>query len=442
MMSKQPQKIFSANGSWIRRNSDKPSQDFPFWVWIVLLALVSGSASAEGFASCHGNSAKASLTTRVFPCQYSVRDVAFVNVHGPAWQLQLIKPDDVEAEQFDAWNKTLREKLVRSNVSYVWVDFGSRQADWLQNQTGIRPNSMPMMVMTGFGERVIPVSVVGSGENALADELDRLLSSPARRKILDNLVDTLCVLVLVESTDTAKNIEAKQTCADAIRKLNDQMWALEKPTDRGPVLVKISADQQPSERWLLESLGIDGDALPGVAIIYGQGRKLGETLSGDELTVEKILGRASLCGSDCECNLDRDWLYACQMIHVWDKQHERAAEQSLNFDPHSAFVIAEVAQIIQKNLPTTTPDQRINLGAGLIIHDLDPIPNSANNNATAVPVNPPNSPAVEQPAQLQPSRLDVSQPGNNLLIPWSLVIGLLGVLVATIIWFQWKATSR
>ena len=375
------------------------------------------------------------------PCQYSVRDVAFVNVHGKSWQLQLIKPANVETKKFDQWNETLHTKLAQSNVGVVWLDAGSSQAEWLNNQIGLNHSDLPKMSLTGPGERVIPFDFAGENGQSFEEALDQLLDSPARQKILESVADALCVLILVESADRKKDALAQEACSAAIKQLNAQMWTLEKPTDQGPAFLKISAAQHSSEHWLLESLGIKNHSLPAVAIVYGQGRRLGEVLTGNDISAGKILGRASICGRDCECNLNRDWLYGVQMIHVWDRQLERAAEQSLSFDPKSAFVIAEVAQIIKKNSSNPAPDDRVDLGAGLIVHDLDPVPSSGIANENELPDPAPPRPLAEDPVPPRSSN-DAPPASQNLTIPWPLMIGLLGVLVAAIAWFQLKASSQ
>ena len=49
---------------------------------------------------------------------------------------------------------------------------------------------------------------------------------------------------------------------------------------------------------------------------------------------------------------------------------ERRAEASLDFDPNSAFVMAEVAQILQKNAGQINQAPPVMLGGGLVIHEL------------------------------------------------------------------------
>lgn len=354
-------------------------------------------------------------------CKYSVRDVAFVNVHGKVWQLELIKPKAVDAAEFDKWNDILRNKLQRSNVGHVWLPADSREAQKWQKRPNSTHDSHPMMRLCGPNATVIPFTVEPSN-SSFEQQVDLLLDSPARRKILDNLVRALCVVVLVESGNSLEDVNAANAATAAIDKLKRQMWTLEKPTDLGPVLVTIPASQKNEESWLLRSLGFEETNMPAVAIVYGQGRRLGEILTAENITVEKIVGRASICGQNCECDLDRNWLYGQQMIHVWPKRLERAAERSLDFDPNAALVMAEVAQILQKNSAGVAADRRVDLGGGLVIHDLDSIEPSADT-------------ATRQSKDDATSPVDSSlhDRDQSVQVPWTLVVVLLAIAVAIVV---------
>lgn len=413
------------------------------WLMITFLvvAIFAGLFDAAQAATMP-RKASSGMST-VIRCKYSVRDVAFVNIHGKPWQLELIKPPTVDEEQFRLWSQTIRNKLSSTNVGFVWHEHDSEPARQLALELGQVPLGQPSAAITNAGEDIRQFTF-GNSDAELATNLDQLINSPVRASILRQIVDSLCVVVLFESGSTSENQSAAERCELAIEQLNNQMWTLEKPTDKGPAFIRVSLDQLKDEPWLSESLGVHQAELPAVAILYGQGRRLGEILSGSELTQEIILGRSSICGRDCECNLNRDWLYGRQLIHVWDEQHERQAAASLEFDPHSAFVMAEVSQIIRKNSTTGNNDQRINLGAGLIIHDLDSTPNSADTDPIAS-VNPvePSSSQTESAAQellSNDSQDDSSHVTSS--IPWLLIISLAFLLVIVIVGIQLKATRR
>ncbi len=378
-------------------------------------------------------------------CKYSVRDVAFVNVHGNPWQLQLQKPADATDDQVNAWSETLRTKLEHSNVDFVWLEERSF------NSGTTADSSVPQMKLVGPGDTEYPVE-----EDDIDTALDGLLGSPARSRILEHVVDALCVVLVVESGDREIDAAVRETVQLAAGQIERRMWTLEKPTDHGPAIVTVAADQIAEERWLLNSLGIDKMDLPSVAIVYGQGRRLGEVLSGDSISVDTLTARAGVCGSDCECDLDRDWLYGQQMIHSWSRELERAAGDSLSFDPHAAFVVAEVAQIIQKNAKAIQNNERVDIGGGLVIHDLDNLPavagsdegdgsetaDSETGEADTAVSSASQSNSTARVADTSESVPDISSEQSTTRIPWSLFFGLIAGLVAMFGWMKLRNHKR
>ncbi len=325
-----------------------------------------GTWFAVAFLSWFGGEA---FTASPIPCKYSVRDVAFVNVHGKSWQLTLIKPADVDDATFERWNSTLKRRLRASNLGWMWVDIDSEPANRLVDSDHVDLGASPIMFVSRHGSS--PKQVAGEPGQSFDSRIESVVVSRARSAILEQVVDSLCVVVLIESKSHEANERGRSAVGAAIDKMNKQMWLLEKATEKGPALVTISQREAGPENWLLYSLGIHKSNLPQVAIVYGQGRRLGSVLSGQEILVDPLVRLMQICGQNCECSLNRDWLYENQLLHVWDRRYERAAENSLNFDPKSNFVIAEVAQILQKNSANEFDPQSIELGGGLVIHDLD-----------------------------------------------------------------------
>ncbi len=317
------------------------------------------------------------------PCKYSVRDVAFVNVHGKSWQLNLIKPDLWPQSSLEQWNKILREKLSATNVGYAWHEASSDLAKAL-----LRDNSSgdsPRLFLTNDRVDSIPIA----SDLDFETQLLQIVHSPVRKKLGRHLTDSLCVFLLIKGNDRKRNAEAQGELLDAIGQIEKTMWMMEKASSKGPVMVSVDAED-PAERLTLQTIGCDPaamDGLPAVAIMFGQFRRLGDVIRTEQIKKERLVALASICGSDCECALDRDWLYGNPMVHHWDQELARLAENELDFDPKSAFVMAEVAQILQKNSKTPTNDGAIRLGSGLVIHDLDQesLPEETSSLANALP---------------------------------------------------------
>ncbi|MEM7453233.1 MAG: hypothetical protein AAF456_02650 [Planctomycetota bacterium] len=340
------------------------SSSWAFVVALVTLLFLVGPTSDVAAATHNSSLRKSELRPhKIHPCKYSVRDVAFVDLNPYQWQLHFQASSSPTEEQ----KNMLRDRLDRSNVSYLWSD--DREG---QDSTEANPGegSMPLISLRR-GDLTTDISADFSDDDSLDQILDALLISDKRTEILSTCCDSLCVMVLVESGDAERDSHAAAAAAEAVTRIENSMWTLEKPTEKGAALIVVSDLE--AEKWLLHSLQIDQDALPAVAIVFGRGVRLGDVMTDELITPDRLSALAAICGRDCECDLDPDWLYGPSLVHVWNLDNERSAENSLTFDPNSALVIAEVSQILNKNARrgSGVPPE-LDLGSGLVIHDLGP----------------------------------------------------------------------
>ncbi|MCK5853091.1 hypothetical protein KAH27_08700, partial [bacterium] len=121
-----------------------------------------------------------------------------------------------------------------------------------------------------------------------------------------------------------------------------------KPVDNPPSLVILKMDQIKNERVLLWSLGLNEELLqePALAIIYGRGRIMGQSLQNALLQQVNINNLLTIVGSDCECGLDRSWIIGKMLPIRWDKKHQKEVMKWHNFDAENPFVKAEMSQIL------------------------------------------------------------------------------------------------
>ncbi|MEE2827229.1 MAG: hypothetical protein VYE64_11435 [Planctomycetota bacterium] len=380
----------------------------------------------------------------VIPCKYSVRDVAFVNSHQQPWSLRLLKPESATAAQLEDWNATLRSGLEGTNIDFGWVDRGGL----LQERLSGKMKQSNIDSEIGFFLDSPQGSQHGYwSSDKLQETIDQLVESPLRTSLLDDLSRRLCVFLLIESGDEQQDALAQQAVEQAVASVTQQMWSYEKTPEQGPSFYRLASSEREQEEWLLRSI----DPLPVgrefekplVVVLYGQGVVLGEPIEADNQLQERLVARASICGRDCECDLDKEWLYGRQILHRWTLDHERAAETSLDFDPHSSLVQAEVTQILQKSNPqggAVGIEPAVTLGGGLIIHDLDELEAPALSGkatvqtGTTADTDPPEGPGP-LPGDITASDRPAEQPVPR--IPWFLLGSLtLGLLVLIGIFWQ------
>ncbi len=332
---------------------------FVLFSFVLFSFVLSSCASAHNEFSNHPS----------LPCKYSVRDVGFVDVHGPTWQLRLLKPA-LEANEFESLAGHVAKILDRSNVGHLWLAANAEEAKQILAST--EEQGVWGELLSPDGKKT-PLSGLPNfdASDHIKRTVESLVQSENRNRLLMESSKRLCVVWVVESTNEEKNRLASQAADRAVATLEKQMWTLEKAVERPPIKIQITREQFEADLGL--KLSFPNEDEPSVAIIYGQGRILGDVLSGSNIDGKKIVNLASITGRDCECDLDRQWLYGKQILHRWSLELERAAETTLNFDPHSNIVKAEVAQIIRKT-GTRKDDSgfdSVNLGSGLVIHDLD-----------------------------------------------------------------------
>ena len=383
---------------------------------IALMALLGFQVNTE--ASTSANSPR---------CKYSVRDVAFVNVHGKSWQLELIKPASVTEAEFAEWNQILKAKLATTNLGFVWHDPNSIRAAALRAES--EAVSDMQIFLTNSPDHVIPLSAKTVD---FENRIESIVHSPVRDKLLNELTDSLCVFLLVKGKDKSKNELARQAIISAIEQTEKQMWMMEKASSAGPAIVEVNFDDA-KENLTLRTAGIEelaSEKLPALAIIFGQARRLGDVIVSNEIKKEKLVSLAALCGSDCECELDRDWLYGDQMVHDWTIEIERDTERELSFDPKSAFVIAEVAQILKKSNSSGRGGNFVDMGAGLVIHDLGDVEPEAVVNTDVKPK--PAEPIEPDPTEDPPVQHVVTSKNSAFKFPLYLIAAMAVATIFTI----------
>lgn len=326
-------------------------------------------------------------------CEYCVREVGFVALHNEPYRVVIaVSPTSTDAER-DNLLAEARATLGPGNVvvSVGTVEDGGQFTD-VVGQIG---DQLPaaLVYAPDTRSRVLALSS-GSDDQKFSSRVGELTHSPAREGLAAALIDGYATVLLIEGTDTEANTAARDLAEAVIQRINAVKSGFDRVIEVGPALRIITTEQRASERWLLWSLGIDdgSEAMPSVAVLYGKGRRLGDVLSGNTLTDTALFTMLSVVARDCECDLDRGWLYGTSIPLVWDDAMRRRAYDALGFDPESAATRAAVSRILERGPGSGTSvrdpfteDTGTNIGIpGLTIHELgDPassVPPALNNN--------------------------------------------------------------
>jgi hypothetical protein len=332
-------------------------------------------------------------------CEYCVREVGFVPLHGGPYRVAIAVPASADEAERD---RVLAEARAAIGPGNVVVTIGSAEEGAQFADVAERAGDhLPAAVVYAPDGRNALLARSPEGDwRGLITEVDELTRSPARDGLAAALIDGYATVLLVEGTDAGANQAALELAEATIQRINAVKAGFDRVIEVGPALRIITADTRSDERWLLWSLGItDADEpMPSVAVLYGMGRRLGDVLTGHKLTDHALFTMLSIVARDCECDLDRGWLYGTSIPLVWDDALRRRAYDALGFDPESAATRAAVSRILERGPGSGvgirdpfTEDAGTQIGIpGLTIHDLsDP--------ATAVP------PEVAQASQAEPN---------------------------------------
>ena len=295
------------------------------------------------------------LTSLTFtlPCQYTVRDVAFVDLGDPSYQLvcyvDAIADDPGRREELSSLFTSV---LGDSNVEGRLLDPDGH----LERIDAVRlrrhqVQEYPFAALVGPEGRELILPWTGHGdapETLTSRLLDSVVHSPTRARIGELLADSFCVVILIEGSDRVENARGLEEIDEAFRRLGGILDQMPKDVGSPPELLVIGADERELERVLCWSLGLDDveRETPAAAVLLGRGRLAGPLLREATLDRETLFGILATAGLSCECDLDRSWMKGKRVPLRWDEAMRRHAADRLGFDPENPRVRAEITSIL------------------------------------------------------------------------------------------------
>jgi len=196
-----------------------------------------------------------------------------------------------------------------------------------------------VLLLPGFG-------AAWSNERSLRQALRRVASSPARQRIIANLVRPWCVVLLGVGTEGAAAKGAESLIGESIESVRETVEKADQRRLSLPYVLRVSL-RDPNERALLWSLGLlDADRnAPRVAVLFGRGRRLGPVLKGAQLTPTKLSHLLWLLGQNCTCTSDPAWLLGPVAPLVWPRRQAQQVASMLGFDPNSPMAFSTLSGV-------------------------------------------------------------------------------------------------
>ncbi len=304
-------------------------------------------------------------------CRYSVRDAGFVDLGSSTYRLYLIS-DDQTRDRIPSPAKAYAI-LADSNVRVEAKDYTERGDEaFARFLEELHIDAPPAAVLVSPDGRSLVLSLPGPDSKG-GDEtwklLDGLVSSPARNRILEDILDAFCVLLLIEGKEEAANQAARSEIGRAVERITGMLGRMPKPVKEPPRLITVPNDKIVDEKVLLFGLGIDESKtdLPHAVVLYGRGRRIGPVLEADSIQESFLFNIMMIVGADCECDLDRAWLQGKMIPLTWEETTQSKAADRLGFDPENPMVKMEVSRIVSFG-----PGGRAGMGTGAFPDLLEP----------------------------------------------------------------------
>ncbi len=297
------------------------------------------------------------LATLAAACDYTVRDIGFVEFGEPNLRLIVLFHDRLDATQLREAQRELNEPATESNCRAWNLNFQcgtlanlSEPTDALRAWLRDSDRDWSCWLRRNDGEvRLLEEASIEqrpSWEKLLEDHLQLPLLQTFREQALDSFAQ----LVLFESAAGENNERAEQVIAQAIAALGKAASLLPRPITQPVRVIRVAANERAKNAtllWAMRNRELPAD-VPCLATLYGRGRLAGPTLRGDAIQVESLLAQLVLVGQACECGTQRNWVQYPHLPIAWPEDLQADIAHHVGFDPRSTLVIEEVKRIIQR----------------------------------------------------------------------------------------------
>jgi hypothetical protein len=288
----------------------------------------------------------------LFACRYTVSEIGYADFGVDAYHLYLFKDDYVTKQQTVTFKRITQAALFDANIKPEVIDIKAEQDSsvlhYYQNRKNINAPHVAFVTPDDKVKYFCLSQDSVSYKESVWLLTEKIVTSPIRERILDQIVRCYAVVLLVEGSDVTENQKALTSVRAAVDEISRTMSAMPKPIEHPPLLIILKKEQIREEEILLWSIGWHEEISqePAVAIFYGRGRSMGRLLQGELLRENVIRNLLSFIGADCECGLDRSWILGAMIPLRWNTTRQAEVAKVHNFDAENPLVKAEMSQIL------------------------------------------------------------------------------------------------
>ncbi len=310
------------------------------------------------------------VTTLATACDYTVRDIGFVEYREPRLRLVVLFHDDLDEAQLRRAQGELNRQAAEPNCRAWNLNFQSGTLANLNDptdaqRTWLRDSDRDWSCWLGRSDgeyRLLEEASIDHRPN-WEQLLGEHLQLPLLQTFREQALDSFAQLVLFESTSTEDNEKAEQVIAQTLDALGKAASLLPRPITQPVRVIRVAASDREKYAallWLMHSRELAADA-PSLVTLYGRGRLAGPTLQGADSQVDALLGQLVLVGQACECGTQRNWVQYPNLPIAWPEELQSSIADHVGFDHRSTLIIEEVKRIIQRG-PQSLPNGRDDVG--------------------------------------------------------------------------------
>ena len=251
----------------------------------------------------------ASLNTDA--CRYTIREIGFSDIGARPYLIHIYTDSDYPAEKIATIRELSLVLLKETNISLEIINVDENMDSLAQDHTEkhyIR--TIPSAVLVSPRGESLPLPMESPGHSfreSIYLFFESLATSEIRESIIDRLLQSYCVVLVIEGSDPSGNSHAVRAANDAVSEISRVMDQMPKAVSSMPAVMVVPHKKLLDEKIL--SMGLDmgqGETgEPHIAIIYGRGRILGPVLGGEEINKDILYNLLAVVGADCECGLDQ-----------------------------------------------------------------------------------------------------------------------------------------
>ena len=203
-----------------------------------------------------------SFYSNVFACRYTVREIGFSDIGSLPYTVYFYYNSDVKGKDISIITNMSILLLDETNIKFEAVNIEEENdPDILKYLEKHKINSFPSVVFVSPSEESVEYSFNSDGSTFAESAwklLEDIVSSPARETLINEILQSYCVILIIEGDDESKYKNAIDEANAAVREISGILDKLPKPVSFSPSIQVLRRKNYDSERIFLMSLGLEG----------------------------------------------------------------------------------------------------------------------------------------------------------------------------------------